>query len=423
LNPFLTPYFLKSISFQIIIIFDIEFTNMKITNIETFIVDAGWRPWIFVKVESDNGLIGYGECSEARTPYGVVGTIRDMSDLLIGTDPNAYEMRFWDMARKNIQGPGGVAAKAMAGIENAIIDLKAKALNISVVELFGGPTRNETRLYWSHCGTTRALNHNLLKVKPIKSLSDISDLGKEVVEKGYTALKTNIILPGDPAQTYFPGFASGPGTTDQNVSIELLNHIVDLISTFRNSVGPKIDINLDLNFNFKPEAVMRIAKALEPFNLLWLETDIYNPDALKQIKESTDTKICTGENLFYMREYLPYFSKYCADVFMIDIPWNGFVQSKKIGDLAQAHDLNIAPHNYYSHLSSFISASLCAVLPNVRIMEIDVDDVPWKDELVTVQPDIESGYMKTPSGPGWGTELNEKVAKKYAWTGGQFGGY
>jgi len=390
---------------------------MKITNIETFIVDAGWRPWIFVKVESDNGLIGYGECSEARTPLGVVGTIRDMSDILIGTDPNAYEMRFWDMARKNIQGPGGIAGKAMAGIENAIIDLKAKSLDISVVELFGGPTRNETRLYWSHCGTTRALNHELLNTNPIKSLSDISDLGKEVVTKGYTALKTNIILPGDPAQTYFPGFASGPGTTDQNVSNELLSHIVDLIETFRNSVGPNVDINLDLNFNFKPEAVMRIAKALEPLNLLWLETDIYNPDALKQIKESTNTKICTGENLFYMREYLPYFSKYCADVFMIDIPWNGFVQSKKIGDLAQVHDLNIAPHNYYSHLSSFISASLCAVLPNVRIMEIDVDDVPWKDELVTVQPDIESGYMKTPSGLGWGTELNEKVAKKYAWTG------
>ena len=108
---------------------------MKITNIETFIVDAGWRPWIFVKVESDNGLIGYGECSEARTPLGVVGTIRDMSDILIGTDPNAYEMRFWDMARKNIQGPGGIAGKAMAGIENAIIDLKAKSLDISVVEL------------------------------------------------------------------------------------------------------------------------------------------------------------------------------------------------------------------------------------------------------------------------------------------------
>ena len=390
---------------------------MKITNIETFIVDAGWRPWIFVKVESDSGLIGYGECSEARTPLGVVGTIQDMSEILIGTDPNAYEMRFWDMARKNIQGPGGIATKAMAGIENAIIDLKAKALGISVVELFGGPTRNETRLYWSHCGTTRALNHKLLGTKPIKSLSDISDLGKEVVSKGYTALKTNVVLPGDPARTYFPGFASGPGTTDQNVSNELLAHIVDLIETFRNSVGPTVDINLDLNFNFKPEAVMRIGKALEPFNLLWLETDIYNPDALKQIKESTSTKICTGENLFYMREYLPYFSKYCADVFMIDIPWNGFVQSKKIGDLAQVHDLNVAPHNYYSHLSSFISASLCAVLPNVRIMEIDVDDVPWKEELVTVQPDIESGYMKTPSGPGWGTDLNEKVAKKYAWTG------
>ena len=390
---------------------------MKITNIETFIVDAGWRPWIFVKVESDSGLIGYGECSDGRSPHGVVGTIRDMSDILIGTDPNAYEMRFWDMLRKNRQSPGGIAAKAMAGIENAIIDLKAKALDISVVELFGGPTRNETRLYWSHCGSTRAMHPKLLNVSPIKSLSDISDLGKEVVAKGYTALKTNVVIPGEPAQVFFPGFGVGPGTTDQNLSNELLGGIVDLIETFRNSVGPNVDINLDLNFNFKPEAVIRIGKALEPYNLLWLETDMYSPDALKQIKESTSTKICTGENLFHMRQYLPYFSKRCADVFMIDVPWNGFAQSKKVGDLAEVHELNVAPHNFYSHLSSFMSASLCAVLPNVRIMEVDVDDVPWKDELVTVQPDIESGYMKTPSGPGWGTDLNEKVAKKHVWTG------
>jgi galactonate dehydratase len=100
-----------------------------------------------------------------------------------------------------------------------------------------------------------------------------------------------------------------------------------------------------------------------------------------------------GENLFYMR---------AADVFMIDVPWNGFAQSKKIGYLAETYQFNVAPHNYYSHLSTFISASLCAVLPNVRIQEIDVDDVPWREEMVTIQPDIQKGHLKIPTGPGWG---------------------
>ena len=100
---------------------------------------------------------------------------------------------------------------------------------------------------------------------------------------------------------------------------------------------------------------------------------------------------------------------------MIDVPWMGFSQSKKVGDLAEVYQLNVAPHNYYSHLSTFISANLCAVLPNVRIMEIDVDGVPWKDELFTNLPEIENGYMSIPNGPGWGTELNEEAIKERPW--------
>ena len=176
-----------------------------------------------------------------------------------------------------------------------------------------------------------------------------------------------------------------------------------------------MDINLDLNFNFKPESAMRIARVLEQFDLLWLEIDMYDPEALLQIKQSTSTKICTGENLYYMRDYIPYFELHAADVFMIDVPWNGFSQSKKVGDLAEVYQLNVAPHNYYSHLATFASASLCAVLPNVRIMEIDIDDVPWKDDLVTHAPEIKDGYMTVPTGPGWGTELNEAEVKKHLW--------
>ena len=388
---------------------------MKITNVETFLVDGGWRPWIFVKVETDQGVSGYGECSDGRSPRGVVGAIEDLKPLLIGQDPRAFEMRFWDMIRGTRQSPGGIAAKAIAGIDCALVDLKARALGVSVVELFGGPTRERVRVYWSHCITSRARYQDILGTPPIRTMDDVADVCREVVDRGFTALKTNIVLPGDPADVWFGGFGQGPGATDQVASRSLLRHIERYVGVIRETVGPDFDVNLDLNFNFKPESAMRIAQALERFDLLWLEIDMYDPESILRIKQSTTTKICTGENLYYMRDYLPYFERRAADVFMIDVPWNGFSQSKKVGDLAEVYQLNVAPHNYYSHLSSFISASLCAVLPNVRIMEIDIDDVPWKDDLVTVQPEIVDGHMTTPTGPGWGTELNEDVARAHPW--------
>jgi len=347
----------------------------------------------------------------------VGGAVEDLKPILLGTDPRAYEMRFWEMSRQAIAEPLGIRAKAIAGVELALVEIKAKALGLSVVELFGGPTRDRVRLYWSHCGTTRAL-YPEMGTPPIRTMGDITALGKEVVRRGYTALKTNIVFPGDPARVHFDGFGGSPGravSTDQVASKSMLQHIEILIGTFREAVGPEVDICLDLNFNFKPESCMRIAKILEPYDLLWLEIDMYNPSALRQIKDSTSTKICTGENQIYMQDYLPYFQARCADVFMVDVAWMGFSQAKKVGDLAQVFEFNVAPHNYYSHLSTFISASLCAVLPNVRILEIDVDDVPLREELVTKLPEIKDGYMKIPSGLGWGTELKEEVARKHPW--------
>ena len=385
---------------------------MKITNIETFVVDAGWRPWTFVKVETDEGVTGWGECSDGEAPFGVVGTIEDMKRTLIGQDPRAYETRFWDLRRRLRQSPGGIGSKAMAGLDCAFVDIKARSLGISVTELFGGPIRDKVRVYWSHCGSSRVRHHEMIGVPPINTWDDITALGKEVVSRGFTAFKTNSVMPGQNG-TWFSGFDGKMGPNDEWAPNYVVGHIEKLIGTFRDAVGPDVDINLDLNFHFKPEACMRIAKALEKFNMHWLEIDRYDPEALLQIKQSTSTRICTGENLYYMHDYIPYFELHAADVFMIDVPWNGFSQSKKIGDLAEVYQLNVAPHNYYSHMSSYISASLCATLPNVRIMEIDIDDVPWKDELTTAAPEIIDGYMTVPSGPGWGIELNEEVARAH----------
>jgi L-alanine-DL-glutamate epimerase-like enolase superfamily enzyme len=387
---------------------------MKITNAEAMVVNAGWRCWIFVKVETDEGITGWGECSDTRTPLGIVATVADLKSILLGQDPRAYEARFADMIRLTRSSPGGIAAKAMAGIECALLDIKARALGISVVELFGGPLRDQVRLYWSHCGTTRVRHNKMVGTPPIETWQDITALGKEVVARGFTALKTNIVLPGK-SGTWYSGFDGSMGPNDEWAPNWLVAHTEKLIGTFRDAVGPDFDINLDLNFHFKPEAAMRIAKALEPFNLHWLEVDCHDPDAVLQIKQSTSTRICTGETLIHMDQYLPYFQRHAADVFMIDLPWNGYAQAKKVGDLANAFKLNVAPHNHYSHLSTFMSAQLCAALPNVRIMEIDIDDVPWKDDLFDASPEIDAGYMTIPSGPGWGIAVNEEVARAHPW--------
>lgn len=391
---------------------------MKITNAEAMVVDAGWRPWIFVKVETDEGITGWGECSDARTPLGIVGAVADLKQILVGHDPRAYEARFADMIRLTRSSPGGIAAKATAGIELALLDIKAKALGISVCELFGGPIRDQVRLYWSHCGTSRVRHAKLVGAAPIETWDDIAALGKEVVARGFTALKTNLVMPGRGA-TWVSGFDGSMGPNDEWVPNWLVAHAETLIGTFRDAVGPDFDINLDLNFHFKPEAVKRLAKALEPFNLHWLEFDCHDPAAVLEVKRSTSTRICTGETLIHMEQYLPFLQRQAADVYMIDIPWNGFAQAKKVGNLAETLKVNVAPHNHYSHLSGCIAAQLCAVLPNVRIMEIDVDDVPWKDDLVGgAAPEIDGGYITVPRGPGWGVEIDEEVARAHAWQAG-----
>jgi galactonate dehydratase len=101
------------------------------------------------------------------------------------------------------------------------------------------------------------------------------------------------------------------------------------------------------------------------------------------------------------------------DVAIIDVPWNGIAESLKIAAMADAYEVNVAPHNFYGHLSTMMSAHLAAVVPNLRIMEIDSDVVPWHDDLFTVQPVIDRGYMVVPTGPGWGTEVNEEVVRAH----------
>jgi galactonate dehydratase len=344
----------------------------------------------------------------------------------VGRDPLPVEARYWDMFRRLRSNIGGVAAKAIAGIDAALWDIKGKALGVPVYSLAGGPLRDRVRLYWSHCGYTRARYGESLGMAPLRTYADVVELGREVVQRGYSALKTNLVVPGDPAGVYLYGVFHRDngadvvipgGATDQVTSAQQIREIERLIGAFREGVGDDVDICLDLNFNFRTESLLRIAKAVEKFNLLWLEVELYNPAALRQLKDSTSTRICTGENLYTPRGFLPYLQAGAMDVANIDVAWNGFTQSKKIADLAESFDVNIAVHNCFGNLSTLMSGHLCAATSNVRIMEVDVDDVPWKDDLLTEPLDIRDGCLYLSQRPGWGADLNEKVLSKHPWPG------
>jgi galactonate dehydratase len=389
---------------------------LKIAKIENLLCDGGLRPWTFVKITTDDGLVGYGEYGGWRNPKAIAACIEELGEaLLLGKDPRPVDLHYWNMYRASITSPGGISQMAIAGLDTALWDLKAKALGVPVYELMGGPNRKRQRIYWSHCGTYRARHPDILGTPPIRTFQDIYDLGKEVVRRGFTALKTNIVYPGEPATVIMQGSAASPDNPNMNTTLELLAHVEKLIGTFRDAVGPNVDIALDTNFHFKTEGYKRIAKVLEPFNMMWLEIDTYDARALKEIKESTSTRICSCENIFTRRGYLPFLEQYAMDVAMVDIPWNGFTESKKIADMCEPYEVNIAPHNYYSHISSFMGAQLCACVPNVRIMEIDIDDVPWKDNIVTKIPEIIDGHMTIPEGPGWGIDLNEREMANHPW--------
>ena len=179
----------------------------------------------------------------------------------------------------------------------------------------------------------------------------------------------------------------------------------------------RFDLALDINYNFKTHGATLIAGALEPYNMMWLELDTWEPRALRTVTRSTSTPICSGESVNTILDYRPFLELKAMDVGMVDVPWTGFAQAKAIIDLAESHDIVMAPHNYYSHLSTFMAAHLCASTRCVQIMETDVDAAPWRDELFTEVPQIEDGHVIVPDAPGWGTDLNEEAIANHPWRG------
>ncbi len=382
---------------------------MKIARIDDLHCDAGWRTFSFLKISTSDGVVGWSEYTEADGSRGLTGVIHGLGEYLIGEDPHRIQWLTSRLAAKTIQAPGGINQRAIAAIENALLDIKGKSLGVPVYNLLGGGVRDRLPVYFSHCGTYRVRNHAILGSKPLRSYDDVARLGEEVRQRGFKALKTNILrFDGDQPSVYGAGFATTEGHPELNAGRDVLAAIRNTLQAFRDGAGTEMGLHLDTNYNFKTDGYLKVAREVAPFDLAWLELDTWDVAGLATIRRAAPCPIASLESVVHRRGFRPFLDACAVDVAIVDVIWNGVFEGLKIASMADAYEVNVAPHNYYGHLSSMIGAHFCAAIPNFAVMEIDIDSVPWRDELVTIPPIIEDGAFVVPDRPGWGVDVNEK---------------
>ncbi len=386
---------------------------MKIAELETFHCKSGWRNYHFVKLTLENGVIGWSEYDESWTSVGVTAAIQSAKGRVIGQDVMQNERVFARLAASTRQSPTGVLPRANGAIENAVLDAKAKLLDIPCYELLGGAVRDKIRVYWSHCGTWRISRPEYFP-PGIHNLDDVVALGREVQESGFNALKTNIFRATPQGMVgWSPGFGFPPNEHGRTPSREILNGLHEYLSALREGTGPDIDILLDLNYNCRTEGYLSILRKLHDLDIFWVEIDTQHASALATIRRQSPFTISGCESLTGLVEFLPYFQQEALDVAIIDAMWIGIWQSLKIASAADAYQVNVAPHNYYGHLATLMAGHFCAVVPNLKIMETDIDRVPDDKHVFSDEPLYKDGYLHLPDTPGWGIEpVPEKLASE-----------
>lgn len=384
----------------------------KIAEVRPIACDAGWRNYYFLKITTDDGIVGWSQYDEGFGSPGVTNVIESLTPLLIGHDVFEHEKFYADAYARTRPATGGIVSEAIGAIENAMLDAKAKTLNVPCYELLGGKVRDTLRVYWSHCPTWR-INHPKFYGPPITDLEGVRKMGEEARASQFTALKTNWFVHDEqPLKAWRPGF-SAPYYPELNVDKKMLRNLRAHLEALREGAGPDMDILLDVNFHAKTEGFIKILKETADLDLFWVEIDSYNPDGLAFIRSKSPHPISSCETLFGGRELLPFLQKNAVDVAIIDAVWNGVWQSKKMAELADIHDVNIAPHNFYGHLSTFMNAHFACTVPNFRIMETDIDRLSWEKELFTHEPEYRGGHLVIPDRPGWGTDPIESALLKY----------
>lgn len=380
---------------------------MKITAVKTA-ATIGHGMHLWVKVETDAGVTGMGECVHGGVQ--AIAILQALEPKLVGRDPFAIDAIFEDVRRRHVfdGGNAGALITALTGLEIALWDLKGKALDVPVYELMGGKFRDKVRVY-ADC-----------QVSPGMDFPEVQKVVDEVLERGFTALKIDLDMRAyGHTGKETEDFVKDPfNYTAGQWEHERMVDIVEMVTT---AAGDRVDVAADVHTRLDVPSAVRLARDLEQFHLMWLEEPVpaENEDAMREVTRSTSTPICSGENLYLRHGFRNLIEKHCVDIIMPDIPkCGGLSECRKIANMAEIYYMPFAPHNVASPLGTMASAHVCATVPNFLVLEFH-----WlhRDYWTTITQDktdiIQDGYITLSDRPGIGVELDEDVARAHQWPG------
>jgi L-alanine-DL-glutamate epimerase-like enolase superfamily enzyme len=380
---------------------------MKITSVKTA-ASTGHCMHLWVKIETDAGITGLGECVHGG--HQAIAIIHELSEKLIGRDPFAIDALFEELRRGLVfeGGFAGALITALTGIEIALFDLKGKALGVPVYELLGGKFRDKIRVY-ADCEVTPGMNFD-----ECKRIVD------DVLERGFTALKIDLdigaygYMQSEVAHFVKDRFNHTAGEWEHD-------RMVRLAEMVKTAAGSTIDVACDLHTRLDVTSAIRLARDLEQFHLMWLEEPVppENVAAMREVKRSTTTPICAGENLYLRQGFRDLLEKQAVDIIMPDIPkCGGLSECRKIANLAEIYYIPFAPHNVASPIGTMASAHVCATVPNFLVLEYHWLHRDYWSTIVTSKEDIiKDGWITLSDRPGIGLELDETVARTYQYPG------
>ncbi|HET9319759.1 MAG TPA: galactonate dehydratase [Bryobacteraceae bacterium] len=343
--------------------------NLKITKLETFLVKPRW---LFLKVHTNAGIVGLGEPITEGRALTSAEAVKEIEPYLIGKDPRRVVHHWQAIYRHAFYRGGPILTSALSGIDQALWDIKGKALGVPVYDLLGGPTRDRVRVY-AHGNTPEAL--------------------KTGVANGFTAFKTG------PAHKRPARYIETPAA---------VQYAAEQFAELRHAVGNDVDIAIDFHGAISPATAKLLIKALEPYQPMFIEEPIncQEHDVMADIARGTFLPIATGERVFTKWGFREVLEKRAATILQPDISHaGGITEVRLIAGMAEAYYATIAPHNPLGPINLAAGVQMAASIPNFLCQE----QVSLGEGYLKKPFTVRNGYLDLPTGPGLGIELDENA--------------
>lgn len=360
---------------------------MKITNVTAFTMDSFRMNWNFVKVETDEGIHGWGEASLGTNELALEGMVCDLKRLIVGRNPFETEKMMFEVYRDIYWKGGPVLMSALSAIEMACWDIMGKALQVPVYTFFGGKIRDEVKMY-ANAWFVGA-----------RTPQEFAEKAKKTVALGIGALKW------DPF-----------GSAHMTISNEQMEKSSAIVGAVREAVGSKVDLLIECHGRFNPTTALSISRELAQYKPLFLEEPCVpdNLDSTAYVRSRSQVPIAAGERGYGIYAFEEMLEKRCVDYLQPDVfHAGGLMTGKKVAAMAEAKHIPVSFHNPSGPVSNAAILQLAATVPNFYIHEIMLTDGSFRKQVSTEEVHFQHGFIRINDKPGLGIDLNEEVIRSH----------